>query len=111
MERNSLAESLLPGNAVIQKAVGYVAFRNSALTVDASEIRGHDLVLDSTWRPTHRNPTTTLKSTMALKLCSCVMCFQAGNMSSRLTCHISKVLPRDMIVCTTMGMLEGIIRN
>ena len=86
MERNSLAESLLPGNAVIQKAVGYVAFQNLALTVDASEIRGHDLVLDSTWRPTHRNPTTTLKSTMALKLCSCVMCFQAENMLSRLIC-------------------------
>ena len=107
MERNSLAKSLLPGNAVTQEAVGYVAFQNLALTVDASE-RGYDLVLDSTWRPIHQNPTTTLKVTMALKLCSCVMCFQAGNMSSRLIYQICKVLLRDMIVCTTVGMLEGI---
>ena len=108
MERNSLAKSLLHGNAVTQEAVGYVAFQNLALTVDASE-RGYDLVLDSTWRPTHQNPMVTLKvATMALKLCSCVMCFRAGNLSSRLTCNICKVLLQDMIVCTTMAMLEGI---
>lgn len=107
MERNSLAKSLLPGNAVTQEVVEYVAFQNLALTVDASK-RGYDLVLDSTWRPTRQNPMATLKATMVLKLCSCVMCFRAGNLSSRLTCNICKVLLQDMIVCTTMAMLEGI---
>jgi hypothetical protein len=103
MEQNCLAKSLLPGNSVTQEVVGYVAFQNLALTLDASErTDSNDLVLGSTWPPTHQNVMATLTATMASRLYSCVTCFQAGNMLSRLTGRIYKALPLDMIACMEM---------
>lgn len=69
MEQNYLVKSLLLGNSVTQEVVGYVAFQNLALTLDASELTdSNDLVLGSTWLPTPPNATAILISTMTSKL-------------------------------------------
>ena len=93
--------------SVTLESVGFVAFQALASTLGTSVgTVSNGLAQDSTWPYILQNPMTTVKATMALKPYYCVMYFQAGNTSSKLTDSICRVPLLDTIVC--MEMLERI---
>ena len=74
----------------MSEVVGSVAFQALVLTLNTSEAGSSNSEVGSISLPTHPNAMTTLKVMMALKPCSCVMCYWAEDFLSKLagiTCN------------------------